>query len=149
VIAANLLGDDWFDDSTRPGFSWRRIRVAGERLAGSLYELAPGERTWPYHYHWGNEEWLIALSGTPTLRTPDGERELRAGDVVCFSAGPGGAHQVVNRSNASVRVFIVSTLNVPSSAVYPDSDKVSVRWSRDEALLFRRGDAVDYWEGEG
>ena len=34
------------------------------------------------------------LSGSPTLRGPDGERVLRAGDVVCFPVGPDGAHQV-------------------------------------------------------
>jgi hypothetical protein len=33
--------------------------------------------------------------------------------------------------------------------VYPDSDKVGVRAVGDEEPLnFRRGDAVDYWEGE-
>jgi hypothetical protein len=33
--------------------------------------------------------------------------------------------------------------------VYPDSDKVGVRAVDDEEHLdFRRGDAVDYWEGE-
>ena len=48
----------------------------------------------PYHFHHGMEEWLLVVDGTPTLRTPDGERELRRGDVVCFPPGPDGAHQV-------------------------------------------------------
>jgi len=32
--------------------------------------------------------------------------------------------------------------------VYPDSDKVGVRAAGEEPLNFRRGDAVEYWEGE-
>ena len=42
----------------RPGFSWRRARVGeeigGEKLGASLYELQPGERTYPYQYEYGN-----------------------------------------------------------------------------------------------
>jgi hypothetical protein len=53
----NLLGDDGCIERTRPaerpGFRWRRMRVAGERLGASLYELSPGERTFPYHYELG------------------------------------------------------------------------------------------------
>ena len=41
----------------------------------------------PYHFHWGDEEWLIVVAGTPTLRTPEGETALAAGDVVCFPGG--------------------------------------------------------------
>jgi hypothetical protein len=26
----------------------------------------------PYHFEWTDEEWLIAISGRPTLRTPSG-----------------------------------------------------------------------------
>jgi uncharacterized cupin superfamily protein len=55
---------------------------------------------------------------------------------------------VVNRSSDPARVLILSTLNVPGVSVYPDSDKVSARANPTEAFLFRRGDEVDYWEGE-
>ena len=145
----NVYGDGWEREleTSRDGFRWRRMRLAGELLGMSVYELPPGERTWPYHYHHGNEEWLVVLSGTPTLRVPDGERELSEGDIVCFPEGADGAHQVSNRSDAPVRVLILSTLNVPSAAVYPDSDKIGVRGG-DEAFVLPRGAAVDYWHGE-
>jgi uncharacterized cupin superfamily protein len=42
---------------------------------------------WPYHYTYGMEEWLLVVSGTPTLRVPEGERELARGDVVVFREG--------------------------------------------------------------
>jgi uncharacterized cupin superfamily protein len=150
-MGINLLGDAWTSESDRPGYRWRRMRIAGERLGASLYELPPGERTWKYHYEVGNEELLIVVSGRPTLRDPDGERELEPGDVVLFPEGPDGAHQVVNRSAEPVRVLIVSNFALPRAAFYPDSDEVRVRWDAgpDDALLFRRENAIEYWASEG
>ena len=56
------------------------MRLGAELLGGSLYELELGDRLWPYHTHHANEEWLIVVRGRPTLRTPEGEQELREGD---------------------------------------------------------------------
>lgn len=78
-------------------------------------------------------------------RAPGGERALRRGDLVCFPSGPEGAHAV----RGAGRIVIFSTGQRPSISVYPDSDKVGVRAAGDEEPLnFRRGDAVEYWEGE-
>jgi uncharacterized cupin superfamily protein len=123
-----------------------REALGGEQLGCTLYEFDPGAQLWPYHYHWNNEEWLIVVDGTPTVRTPDGERELCAGDFVAFADGEAGAHTMYNRSDRPARVAIFSTRN-QGSAHYPDSDKVGAGppWDR---LYFRRGDAVDYWDGE-
>ena len=143
----NLHDDaDWMMERDRPGFRWRRKRIAGELLGGSLFELAAGERIAPYHYEDGQEEWLLVASGEPTLRTQEGERVLAPGDVVCFPAGPAGAHAVTGPG----RVLIVSTQVVPRTAVQPDSDKLFVRWGEgaEDFAVFRRGDAVDYWDGE-
>ena len=138
----------------RPGFSWRRAivgeRIGAEKLGASLYELEPGQKTFPYHYEYGVEEWLLVVAGKPTLRAPDGEHELRAGDVVCFPEGPAGAHQVRNGTDGPVRVLIFSTKAVPDAAVYPDSGKIGI-WTGNEAdppRLFRIESAVDYWDGE-
>ena len=63
-----------------------------------VYELAPGESGADYHFELTREEWLIVVSGELTLRTPAGERVLRAGDTVAFVAGADGAHAVRNDS---------------------------------------------------
>jgi hypothetical protein len=39
----------------------------------------------------------VVLRGRPTLRTPEGERELVEGDVACFMRGAAGAHQCAER----------------------------------------------------
>jgi uncharacterized cupin superfamily protein len=129
-----------------PGFARRgtnvREALGGELIGCSLYEIQPGEQLWPYHYHLGNEEWLIAVAGSPTLRTPEEERELRPGDVVGFPDGEAGAHTLYNRADVPARVAIFSTRR-PGSTAYPDSGKVAAA-----GHVFRLADEVDYWEGE-
>jgi uncharacterized cupin superfamily protein len=89
------------------------------------------------------------LRGRPTLRTPEGERELVEGDVACFPRGAAGAHQVSNRTDAPVRVLMLSTMLVPEILEYPDSDKVGARDAKGERLfLTRQGEPADYWDGE-
>jgi uncharacterized cupin superfamily protein len=129
-----------------PGFAMgdvsARERTGDELIGASLYELEPGNQLWPYHFHVGNEEWIVVVSGTPTLRTPEGERELRAGDVVGFPQGEAGAHTFYNRSSEPSRILFFSTLR-SGYPTYVDSDKVGAG-----GRVFRRADAVDYWDGE-
>jgi len=68
------------------------------------------------------------MTGRPTLRSPEGERELQPGDCVLFPSGPEGAHQVTNSSDQPVRVLLVSNFALPRGAVQVDSDKLMVRW---------------------
>ena len=145
----NVFTRELPEESDRDGYRWRAARVGvaigGDRIGGSVYELAEGERTFPYHFHYGVEEWLVVLAGTPELRTPEGERSLRRGDVVCFREGSGGAHAV----RGPGRVLILSANRTPSISIYPDGDKLGARPGSDEDRLnFRRSDAVDYWDGE-
>ena len=113
-----------------------------------VYELAPGNASWPYHFETVEEEWLIVIEGELTLRTPEGEAVLRAGDVACFPAGAAGAHAVRNHTDAPVRYAMPST-NAPygDAAVYPDSGKVHVTAPGFDHRG-RLGEQVDYWEGE-
>src|SRR3954447_17184741 len=115
----------------------------------SVYELPPGQQLCPYHYEYGDEEWLIVLDGRPTLRTPEGTDELAPWDVVFFPPGPDGAHAVRNDTDETVRLLMYSTVNHPAATVYPDSDKIGI-WTGNEAdsLLVRRSSKVEYYDGE-
>ncbi|MGH3007598.1 MAG: cupin domain-containing protein [Gaiellaceae bacterium] len=144
----NVFGDAWEGGSDRPGFTWRTMRVGGELLGASVYELPPGEKSFPYHFHNANEELLVVLDGEPTLRDRDSERRLSVGDAVVFPRGPSGGHQLRNDSDRPARVLMVSTLVVPEVVDYPDSGKAGVAGGTVERAIFRRSDAVDYWEGE-
>ncbi len=81
------------------------------------------------------------------MRTPEGERVHEAGDVVGFPRGPAGAHKISNAADAPARILIVSEHAEVAATVYEDSDKIGV-FGPDLRLLFRRGDARDYWDGE-
>jgi uncharacterized cupin superfamily protein len=150
----NLLDDDGWTPRTwppeHPGFEWRRKRVAGDHLGASLYALPPGQTTFPYHYELGNDELLVVVAGSPTLRSPEGERELKLGDCIHFPSGEAGAHQVINRSQEEVRVLLVSNFAMPRAAVQVDSRKMMVRWGvgAEERAWFPLDSAADYWQGE-
>jgi uncharacterized cupin superfamily protein len=118
--------------------------VGSTATAMYIYEVAPGHSSSPYHYEY-EEEWLLVLDGTLVLRTPDGEQALVRGDLVCFPAGPGGAHKVMNRSESTARIILFSNNRTPAVTVYPDSDKIGV-WpgTDDDSLVFKRGTAVPY-----
>ena len=155
---ANIHRPDIDEHGERDGFRWRGesvgMKAGSERLGASLYELPPGEATFPYHYHLANEELLIVLSGQPHLRGPDGWRQLDEGEVVAFPVGERGAHQLINRTDEEVRLLIISEMRSPEVPVYPDSGKVGVRehapGSGREGLKFnfRADDGRDYWDGE-
>ena len=151
----NLFGarKDWDGENDRAGYRHRAAaigkRLGASLLGGTLYELPPGEKSWPYHYEVGCEEWLIAVSGRPTLRGPDGERKLEPGDVAVFPEGPAGGHQVINRSDEPCRVLLLSSKSPLAIVHYPDSGKVGL-WSASEGYqaLLRAEPKLDYWEGE-
>jgi uncharacterized cupin superfamily protein len=99
----------------------RLIREEGRPLSGAVWELPPGSRGVDYHFHHGTEEFLIVLSGTATLRTPDGERELAAGSVAHFSPGPEGAHTVMNLGDEPMRYVMIAAHASPDIIEYPDT----------------------------
>jgi uncharacterized cupin superfamily protein len=115
----------------------------------TLYEIPPGEAICPYHYEYGEEEWVLALDGRPSVRTPAGTEHLEPLEMAFFPKGPDGAHQIRNDSDEPARVLMWSTVLVPTATAYPDSDKVGV-WTgvKPENLIVERSANVDYYRGE-
>jgi len=152
-VNLNRLEFEYESDSPA-GFRRGRARLGpelGAEITGaSVYELPPGEALCPYHYEWGEEEWLLVLSGTPTLRDPDGERALEPMDLVFLPRGPQGAHRVQNDGDEVARVLMFSNVSWPNAVVYPDSDKLRI-WAAEDSpdnLIFRREGAVGYFDRE-
>jgi uncharacterized cupin superfamily protein len=151
------INDPQFDEPRDyPGFHCKRARLSrqagSERLGLSLWELPAGEAAYPYHFHYTEEELVVVLDGAPSLRTPDGWRELGQGEVVAFPRGEHGGHQLVNRTADTVRFLSFSTNGEPDVVIYPDSGKLGAfeRLPDGDGLraLFRLSDAVDYLDGE-
>jgi len=149
--------DPSFEEGERPeGFRSRRARIGyelgSELIGASLFEVPAGEAAYPYHFHYADEELLIVLSGRPSLRSPEGVRELAEGEVVHFPLGEEGAHQILNRSDETATFLAISSSGRPDIVVYPDADKIGVgeRLPKGGGLraFFRREDRVGYFEGE-
>jgi uncharacterized cupin superfamily protein len=167
---------EWTETERGPT-RFRRKRLAdaagGADLGASLYELPPGGKSWPYHYHTGNEEAIYVLAGEGTLRLGDRDsgvdggddgskgdearHPLRAGDYVALPAGPESAHRVENDGDEPLRFLVVSTMRDPDVTVYPDSGKIGVYAGSppggdpDDRVVdgyFPRDATVDYWRDE-
>ena len=155
----NLFSSELGPGSEREGYASRELELGPSLGAigwgGTIYELGPGERICPYHWHVAEEEWLLVLDGAPTLRGPDGEQPLRPWDVAVFRRGPGGAHEVRNDTGDTVRVLMLSTISMISRfeiCVYPDSGKMGAGWTDEDGVVRvlrnRPEDNIDYFDGE-
>ena len=124
----NIWDDNWGEQdedwSGGGALSKRLVPGGGPFLGASLYELGRGNFM-IYHAHHGSEELLIVLRGTPTLRTPDGERVLEEGEVVHFAPGPDGAHGLRNDTDDTVRYVVAGTRVSPEVVEYPDLGQVT------------------------
>jgi uncharacterized cupin superfamily protein len=153
---ANVFRPEFDESRDHPGFRARRARVGqqvgAERLGASLWEVPAGGAAYPYHLHLGEEELVVVLAGRPSLRSPEGWRELDEGEVVSFPRGEAGAHQLVNRTAETVRFLAISTNGEPDIVLYPDSGKVAAAERTPSGggfrKLFRLEDEVDYYDGE-
>jgi len=139
-------------------FGSRAKRLAasagGARLGCSLYELPPGKRSFPFHYHVANEEAIYILDGEVTLRLGDREIAVGPGDYIALPVGPDHPHQLINRSGSPVRYLCMSTMQYPEIAFYPDSRKVGVIAPSGGVpggpfrQLQRIGESLSYYDGE-
>ena len=133
-------------------FAWRTAQISkalGARDLGYCYDvIPPGKRACPFHSHRGQEEMFVILSGTGTLRYGAGTRKVRAGDVICCpTGGPETAHQLINDSDAELRMLSVSTKVYPDVCEYPDSGK-TMAFGPGYRLVTQGAADVDYWKDE-
>ena len=134
------------------GFGYaKRVVVpkAGNPTQVAVMEIPPGRSAYPYHWHEVATEVYVVLSGRGVLRTPEGEREIVAGQVVVMPAGPAGAHRLHNPSATEpLRYVDIDTVARIDVVHYPDSGKTATSRDDGEFVGFRDGDAVSYYEGE-
>jgi len=151
------INDPLYDEPReQPGFLCSRARLSrqagSERLGLSMWEVPPGEAAYPYHFHFTEEELVVVLRGAPSLRTPEGWRELAEGEVVAFPRGEHGGHQLVNHTSETVRFLSFSTSGEPDVVIYPDSGKLGAFERLPDGgglrAMFRISDTVDYHDGE-
>jgi uncharacterized cupin superfamily protein len=148
--AINVLALEVASCAAQPAHVVLDAHLGTRTWAPSLYELAAGESTGPYHHEWCRERWALILTGALTLRHCDGEAELHPGDIACFTQGPAGAHELRNDTDGAARLLLFSTpTHRPMSAFFPDQGVAEIRLSDHEGFKFRLDDQIeDYWDGE-
>lgn len=126
---ANVWNDDWGEQaedwSGGDGLA-KRLVPSGPQLGATLYELGRGNFM-IFHFHHASEELLVVLKGSPTLRTPEGERRLDEGAVVHFPLGPDGAHEIRNDTDEPVRYVVAGIRVSPEVVEYPDLGQLTAQ----------------------
>jgi uncharacterized cupin superfamily protein len=116
-----------------------------EYLNFDLRQLNPDQYSVPYHFHRYAEELFIIISGSATLRTPNGLEIVNSGDLIFFEKGKTGAHQLYNHTTETCVYVDIRTYIGYDVAEYPDSNKIFIAPSRE---IFEIDSQVSYFEGE-
>jgi uncharacterized cupin superfamily protein len=121
--------------------------TAAVKLGAGFDILEPGKMACPYHYHLAQEEMFVILEGQGTLRVAGEQVAVRAGDVIFIPPGPEFPHQLINSGSVPMKYLSISTQETPEVCCYPDSDKLGT-FAPEHRMVQRRGQALDYWDGE-
>lgn len=107
-----------------------------------ICRIPAGKKGFPYHSHSAQWEFYHVISGTGSVRDPDGETPIEAGDAFIFK--PGVPHQFTSGREDLV-YYVIADNPIGESCHYPDSGKWLVR-SPKHALI--RSDPLEYHDGE-
>jgi uncharacterized cupin superfamily protein len=105
------------------GRHYRRLApvAALEDFGVSHVVLKPGGISSQRHWHEGEDEFVVMISGEAVLIEDSGETVMRAGDCAAFPKGVPNGHHLVNRSEKDC-VFIAVGRVPTADAHYPDID---------------------------
>ncbi|MHC9416977.1 cupin domain-containing protein [Sphingomonas citri] len=107
----------------------RTVRVLSEAMGlgdfvATHVTVPPGGWSSQRHWHEGEDEVVVVLSGEAVLVDDTGRHPMRAGDVATFRKGEANAHHLRNDSDSPCVLFAVS-LPEASTVHYPD---IAMRW---------------------
>jgi uncharacterized cupin superfamily protein len=125
--------------------SRKRNGIQPKNLNFDLRLLNPGQFSAPYHFHRNAEELFLVISGSMTLRTPEGLEIMASGDMAFFEMGETGAHQFYNHGTEPCTYLDVRTFIGMDICDYPDSGKILIAPSLE---VFNKESKSDYFEGE-
>ena len=109
----------------------------------ALIRIPPGKANFPYHSHSAQWEFYHIISGRGTVRDESGQHEVGPGDAFLYK--PSEAHQLMNRGDVDLVMYVVADNPVGESCHYPDSGKWLVQ--SPERRVMRSG-PVEYYDGE-
>jgi uncharacterized cupin superfamily protein len=111
-------------DTEVKGRWWRRLAPVGglTYMGASHVVLKPGAWSSQRHWHEGEDELVIMLSGEAVLVEDGGETLLRAGDVAAWAAGVTNGHNIINRGDQDCVFIAIGAGNMDGGGEYSDID---------------------------
>jgi len=125
--------------------SRKKRGVNPKNLNFDLRLLNPGQLSAPYHFHRYAEELFMIMSGSMTLRTPDGFEIVSSGDLIFFEMGDTGAHQFYNHTSEPCTYLDIRTYIGYDVCEYPDSGKILLAPTFE---IFNKESHTTYFDGE-
>jgi len=125
--------------------SRKKNGLAPKNLNFDLRLLNPGQFSAPYHFHRYAEELFMIVSGSMTMRTPDGFEVVQVGDIIFFEMGETGAHQFFNHVSEPCVYLDVRTFIGYDVCEYPDTGKILLAPSYE---IFDKDSKLGYFKGE-
>jgi uncharacterized cupin superfamily protein len=124
IPQANATGYPAPFDREVEGRWWRRLAPAGglTSFGASHVVLKPGAWSSQRHWHDGEDELLVMLTGEAVLIEDDGRTVLRSGDVATWAMGVENGHHLINESAADCSFLVVSGGDRDSGGAYSDID---------------------------
>jgi len=116
-----------------------------QNLNFDLRQLNPDQYSAPYHFHRYAEELFMIISGSATLRTPNGLEIVNSGDMIFFELGETGAHQLYNHTTDNCTFLDIRTYIGFDVCEYPDSNKLFIAPTYE---IFDKDSQVSYFQGE-
>jgi uncharacterized cupin superfamily protein len=117
---------------------WQRkiAEAAGLTELGARHVvLKPGAWSSQRHWHEGEDELLVMISGRAVLVEDDGETELVAGDIAAWPKGVRNGHNLINRSDEPCS-FVCVSAGSEQGGSYSDIDMM---WTVDGGFVHKDG----------
>lgn len=119
--------------------------VNSKHFVFDLRKLEAGKYSFPYHFHHNAEELVLTISGSMTIRTPNGFEIAERGQIVFFEMGESGAHQFYNHGTQPCTYLDIRSTVGMDVCEYPDSDKINISPLGE---IYGKKSQVDYNKGE-
>ncbi len=123
LAASNATGYPVPFNAAVAGRWWKRLAPAGglTHMGASHVTLEPGAASSQRHWHHGEDELLVMLTGEATLVEDTGRTRIVAGDICAWPAGAANGHCLVNESTVPC-TFVAIGAGEERGGCYSDID---------------------------
>ena len=115
----------------------RKVAEAGglTELGARHVVLKPGAWSSQRHWHDGEDELLVMLTGSAILVEDDGEIEMGPGDIAVWPKGVSNGHHLINRGTEPCS-FVCVSAGTEAGGAYSDID---MKWTPEAGFVHKDG----------